>query len=1106
MSSIDKGTRARGTDGSLALLRCGASALVLGSLLVAGPAYAQIGQLDDTAGQTQNSDQAQAPETRIADQTDPTADTSAVDDAIVVTGIRQSLANAQNIKRNADTVVDAITAEDIGALPDRSVTEALQRVPGVAINRFAGSNDPDHFSVEGSGVVVRGLNFVRSEFNGRDTFSANSGRSLGFADVPSELLGSVEVYKNVTAEMIEGGLAGTVNLNTRVPFDDKGFQMAFSAEANYGDFAKKFTPVGSLLVSNTWDTDGGRFGLLGSVAYSRLKSRADGLQISNFQTRDGATVRNSNDDGDIVRTPLPGQAVAYAPIGPGYRTQDYDRDRFGIAIAGQWESTSRDMLLTAQFLRSKAGSKWGEHTFETAGDLSEYNTFPVGCGVADTPTNCDSPDFVDYEYDENGVFESGYITLPGTGWRSADSGQEGARVPTGGTQQQLSRRMVDQTTVTTDYGLNFKYTPNDRWSFNVDGQFVQATTDNLDVSVMGSTYADSEIDLTGDLPDTVLHRPFHVAASWAPNPTGVAGPGDAEYFGSPGSYFWRSAMDHIQQSEGEELAFKGDVSYDFQDDIPGLRRIKFGARYSDRDQTVRASTYNWGSLSEVWSGGGPPVWMDTTDANNIDFYEFDDFFRGQSNGPIGGWYYGGDLIGDYDNAVDFFQSIQQQSLDSGGITPSWVPLSERANVTTGTPFLPSEINTVSEATKAAYVMLSFGKDEPMFGGVTVDGNIGVRYVNTKSKSFGSLQLTDPLDIGSGESYADTCTVEFVDPDGPGPLPPQPTDLPAVCDLGPEGYAAAQQFSNGAAFPSIAVNKYDYFLPSLNIKFGLAEDLILRFGASKVLTRPDMGYIRNFVTIGTNTDVGFRFQADAGNPYLKPATAKTFDLGLEWYFARVGSLTGALFYKDIKGFFWSNVTEREITNNGVTQNVFFRGPANYEGNGSIKGFELAYQQTFDFLPGLLSGLGVNANYTYIKSKGIPNADLVNTAPEGEPRPPTTGRGNLPLEGLSKHNYNLTAFYEKGPVSLRASYSWRSKFLLTVRDVIFPYFPIYNDETGTLDATAFFSINDNLKIGVQAQNLNNEVTKTIQVFTAEGLEAPRSYFMNDRRFSFILRGNF
>jgi hypothetical protein len=80
------------------------------------------------------------------------------------------------------------------------VTEALQRVPGVSINRFAAGVDPDHFSVEGSGVVVRGLNFVRSELNGRDTFSANNGRALSFADVPSELMGGVDVFKSPSAD------------------------------------------------------------------------------------------------------------------------------------------------------------------------------------------------------------------------------------------------------------------------------------------------------------------------------------------------------------------------------------------------------------------------------------------------------------------------------------------------------------------------------------------------------------------------------------------------------------------------------------------------------------------------------------------------------------------------------------------------------------------------------------------------------------------------------------------------------------------------------------------------------------------------------------------
>jgi TonB-dependent receptor len=229
------------------VLKSGASVLALCVMAAAAPAFAQ-----------------DAPAASAQDQTAPETKDNA---AIVVTGIRGSLANSQNIKKNSDTVVDAITAQDIGALPDRSVTEALQRVPGVAMNRFAGSNDPDHFSVEGSGVVVRGLSFVRSEFNGRDTFSTGVyGQAINFSDVPAELLGSVEVYKNATAEMIEGGLSGTVNLNSRVPFQNKGFHLSLDYEENYGDMKKEWSPTLSILASGTWDTGIGTFGLLGNLS------------------------------------------------------------------------------------------------------------------------------------------------------------------------------------------------------------------------------------------------------------------------------------------------------------------------------------------------------------------------------------------------------------------------------------------------------------------------------------------------------------------------------------------------------------------------------------------------------------------------------------------------------------------------------------------------------------------------------------------------------------------------------------------------------------------------------------------------------------------------
>ncbi len=148
--------------------------------------------------------------------------------------------------------------------------------------------------------------------------------------------------------------------------------------------------------------------------------------------------------------------------------------------------------------------------------------------------------------------------------------------------------------------------------------------------------------------------------------------------------------------------------------------------------------------------------------------------------------------------------------------------------------------------------------------------------------------------------------------------------------------------------------------------------------------------------------------------------------------------------------------------------------------------------------------MSANYTFIKSKGLPSVFL-NAG--GTINPSTVTPGNLPLEQLSKHNVNATIFYEKGPISLRAAYNWRSRFLLTAADVIFPYYSIFNEATGQLDASAFFSVTKDIKIGVQGVNLLNEVTKTSQAYTGSAdLLAPRSYFMNDRRFSFVVRGNF
>jgi TonB-dependent receptor len=1134
----------------IAGMRGSASVLALGAMVSGSAAWAQPAQPADSAQPADAATQPAQPSTAAQ----PTND-----QAIVVTGIRASLANSQNIKRNSDTVVDAITAQDIGALPDRSVTEALQRVPGVSMNRFAGSNDPDHFSVEGSGVVIRGLSFVRSEFNGRDTFSTGVyGQAINFSDVPAELLGSVAVYKNATAEMIEGGLSGTVDLRTRVPFDNRGFHLSIDAEANYGDFSRRWAPTGSVLISDTWDTSIGRIGLLADVSYSRLYSRADGVQVANFQTRDGGNVVASNTTNTLVcRRQLPASTdtnaggncgtpvtpgangladllpLAYAPLGGQFRTQDYDRRRLGIAAAAQWESLDHRAHLTAQFLRSDSRNNWGEHTFEAAPDLSDYNTYPAGCHQ-----NGNGPDaecrinaagqfffsgndqgqnynptpgatYPNYIYDANHVFESGFITLPGSGWRTSDSGSGATRVPTGGMQNSLARRQVDDRNRVSDYGLNFRFSPSEHWDINLDGQRVHATHDTLDMSVFGSNFADQEVDISGGIPVITPHKPLTLSATWAaPNPT-MRNETDSQYFSDRQWEFWRAAMDHIEHSVGNEWAFQGDVAYNFNEGS-FLRRLKFGARYSDRDQTIRYTTYNWGAISEVWSGTA--VFMDQAGTAQTSFDSFPNFFRGQTAGPPGGYYYNGDLINGYSTASQFFKSLNDvwHNQHGAGATNRWVPLAERAGVVPGTDFLPSEIQNISERNTGAYAMLSFGNDEPVFGNIRLNGNIGVRYVDTRLDSTGAFTIPTQANLGIQDPFTRTDPITGAltgrcDPQIPPPPAPQvPQPRGGICNIGPAAYAALQTFANGANFPNIATNKYHYWLPSLNLRLGLSRDLILRFAASRALARPALSDVRNFVTIGQNPSDPTHLSATAGNPFLRPALSDQFDLTLEWYFARVGSLTFDAFYKNIHNFFYQSVTQRSITNNGVTEIVDVRGPANFDGTGKVKGFEIAYQQTFDFLPWIFSGLGVSANYTYIHSRGLPNSRLNGGAPVNNS--PIGVAGNLPLEQLSKHNINIAAFYERGPVSLRVAYNWRSRFLLTSADVIIPYFPIFNESTGQLDASAFYSITPQIKVGIQAVNLLNEVTRTSQQFTLDGLRGPRSYFMNDRRFAFIIRGNF
>ncbi len=233
---------------------------------------------------------------------------------IVVTGIRASLQSAQNIKRNSDKIVDSIVAEDIGKLPDINVAEALQRVSGIQVSRDRG---------EGGGVAIRGLSQVLTTMNGREVFTAGGGRSFNLQDVPSELLSGIDVYKTPSADLIEGGIGGVIDLRTRKPLDKKGFTFSASARGRYSDLADDVKPMASVLVSNSWDTDAGEFGILVSAAY---QERAFATDIINVGAPNG---RSDIIAGQTVNTPN----GSYQPAIKG------NRRRIGVDGIVQWKPT-----------------------------------------------------------------------------------------------------------------------------------------------------------------------------------------------------------------------------------------------------------------------------------------------------------------------------------------------------------------------------------------------------------------------------------------------------------------------------------------------------------------------------------------------------------------------------------------------------------------------------------------------------------------------------------------------------------------------------------------------------------------------------------------------
>ncbi|PZO71394.1 MAG: TonB-dependent receptor, partial [Sphingomonas taxi] len=263
---------------------------------------------------------------------------------VVVTGFRESLAKAQELKKAATGTVDVIVAQDIAAFPDQNLAEALQRVAGVAITRDSG---------EGRQISLRGLGaeFTRTHLNGMEVLTntasgldsrggVSRGRSFDYSVFASELFNQVTVEKSFSAEQDEGGIGGTIGLRTAKPFDYAGLTAVVSAKGQVNEHTDKLTPRAVGLVSNRW----GDFGALVSVAYSSADTIEYGFRNVNWsQINFGA-----NNVGPNVSAELRDKLVnakgadrVWSSRQQTYATWFAKRERLGITGALQYKPDER---------------------------------------------------------------------------------------------------------------------------------------------------------------------------------------------------------------------------------------------------------------------------------------------------------------------------------------------------------------------------------------------------------------------------------------------------------------------------------------------------------------------------------------------------------------------------------------------------------------------------------------------------------------------------------------------------------------------------------------------------------------------------------------------
>nr|WP_298120445.1 TonB-dependent receptor [uncultured Pseudoxanthomonas sp.] len=953
-------------------------------------------------------------------------------DKVTVTGYRYSIEQSLDQKRNANAIVEVITAEDVGKFPDKNVADALQRVPGVIVTRDGG---------EGKNVSVRGLSseLTLTQLNGNYIATAESNgdptRSFNYMLLPSNMLSSAELFKTPEARIDEGGVGGTVILHTRRPLELESNTGFVSVDGTWADTTKKTD--GQFSGSYSWHDKDDRFGVFVGYTQQKRTTRTLGASTEGWQwygRDEGGTAVDVNGQPSDFNSNWWGGTGFWDQNGNYYtgfmmptsvnlNVKEEERERKGGQLTLQFKPTD-NLTLTANYFRFDLSQNSQTNTLK----VPEWNIARYfGDG------NWRGGRLLDgLSFDPSGTIVTGadYSLHPGKTYYCSEDEAAAAGMAPGGWGS-------DDCTVPT---------PQITGSYNIEESLSQTADfaaewrgESVDVSFKGGrTWAKGGPELQFAVP--LKPRRQNADGSWTNGNFASAW----DLTGTPTMTFSPELMENLRN---------------------GILQVDLGSTGSS--WTRNSTEQKYAQIDTTWY----------TDGKFLESIQFG--VKGRDGGihrSTGNsyWVCPGTDPSDYENrywnggcnsiATQFSPDfLYQMGNLAGGINASAYPAINYPayiaylNGTYGPMQTREEDNfvyNVDEEIYSTYLQANFRTER-------LRGNIGVRIVGTSQHADSTDKVT---------SYNDY----FFDDAAGNPLAclqgaTTPAGAPTGTYCGSEGYwRLTDRVGRPETYEINALDRsYTDILPSFNLAYDLTENLVLRAAASKVISRPGYAdiaapgslnyfsqeYVDDRRLTGGAGELGW--YGSGSNKRLEAYKANQYDVGLEWYF-QPGSVVGVgLFRKDVSNFAVPVIADVEMVINGQTVTV-----QNYStdagGRDAVsQGVELYAQHTLDF------GLGFQFNYTYNDTN-----EAAITLGDG------TELGESPLVGSAKNQTNFTVFYEAQNLLLRASYNRRGEVVQGLVNGL----NVYQEPYYQIDLNAAYNITPALSISASVLNLTEEETRS------------------------------